>query len=89
MWLFFEQVIALKAAASSAAADQAVIVRYASELTKERDALLQRSATLENKWIAAECRNVILRQRIADLTVRALPQSKALKERKNQGRAFL
>ena len=63
------QVIALKAAASSAAADQAVIVRYASELTKERDALLQRSATLENKWIAAECRNVILRQRIADLTV--------------------
>lgn len=63
----------MKAAASSAAADQAVIVRYASELTKERDALLQRSATLENKWIAAECRNVILRQRIADLTVSFFP----------------
>jgi hypothetical protein len=62
--------MALKSAASSTAADQAVIVRYAAEVTKERDGLLQRSANLEAKWITAECKNVILRQRIADLTVR-------------------
>lgn len=63
-----EEVMALKSAASSTAADQAVIVRYAAEVTKERDGLLQRSANLEAKWITAECKNVILRQRIADLT---------------------
>jgi len=65
--------MALKSAASSTAADQAVIVRYASEVTKERDSLLQRSAGMEAKWITAECKNVILRQRIADLLVPSPP----------------
>ena len=65
----------LQTAAASAAADQAVIVRYATELTRERDGLIQRSAELETKWITAECRNVVLRQRIADLMVR--PSSRA------------
>ena len=66
----WSQVQQLQTAAASAAADQAVIVRYATELTRERDGLLQRSAELETKWITAECRNVVLRQRIADLMVR-------------------
>jgi len=65
--------MALKTAASSTAADQAVIVRYASEVTKERDGLLQRSANMEAKWVTAECKNVILRQRIADLMVCPAP----------------
>ena len=65
----WSQVQQLQTAAASAAADQAVIVRYATELTRERDGLLQRSAELETKWITAECRNVVLRQRIADLLV--------------------
>lgn len=59
----------LQTAAASAAADQAVIVKYASELTRERDALVQRAAELESKWIAAECRNLVLRQRIAEIKV--------------------
>ena len=52
---------------------QAVVVRYASEVTKERDALLQHSAGLEAKWLTAECKNVILRQRIADILVHPSP----------------
>lgn len=63
----------LQTAAASAAADQAVIVRYASEVTRERDALLQRTAELEAKWITAECRNVVFRQHIAELLVRVFP----------------
>ena len=48
-------------------ADQAVIVRYASELYKERESTLRRSTELEGKWITAECQLVVMRQQIAEL----------------------
>lgn len=63
------QVVALKVAVSSTVADQAVLAAYAAGITKERDSLLERVGCVESKWIAAECRNVMLRQRIALLEV--------------------
>lgn len=61
------QVTSLKSSLATVTADQSVIVRYASELFKERESVLRRATELESKWVAAECQLVVLRQQVTDL----------------------
>lgn len=60
------QVGSLKSSLAAITNDQAVVVRYASELYKEREMMLRRATELETKWVTAECQLVVLRQQLTE-----------------------